>query len=360
MTMIVSDILWHNESTNETQIWFMNEHQIARRATVLGEDGNAAFIGLPWSIVGTSDFNRDRNASVLWHNESTNETQIWFMDEQWVARRATVLGEDGNAAFVGLPWSIVGTSDFNGDGNADILWHNESTNETQIWFMNEHQIARRATVLGEDGNTAFVGLPWSIVGTSDFNRDGRVINPVSNFTFAADISVGNRNRLIARHRFALASVNACNNLSEQERGALRQAYQRRIHHTTLNQPGVNASATVGGSTINVNFGVLFPQGDREISQTLIHEMMHCAGFTHPDRRNPPAGRSCSAPDPNLFDCPNDNGQYYGTPPLRAEFCIAGSQSDVRSRLERKAAIENCVIDEEGVATIYTAGPLSVT
>jgi hypothetical protein len=30
-----------------------------------------------------------------------------------VTRRATVLGEDGKAALVGLPWSIVGTGDFN-------------------------------------------------------------------------------------------------------------------------------------------------------------------------------------------------------------------------------------------------------
>lgn len=53
--------------------------------------------------------------------------------------------------------------------SAAILWHNASTSETQIWFMNEHHVVKRATVLGEDGNTAFVGLPWSIVGTDDFN-----------------------------------------------------------------------------------------------------------------------------------------------------------------------------------------------
>lgn len=80
-------------------------------------------------------------------------------------------------------------------------------------------------------------------------------------------------------------------------------------------------------------------------------MMHCAGFTHPDRRDPPPGRDCSAPDPYVFDCPNDNGVYYGTPPLRAEFCIAGDQSDVQSRLSAKAENESCSIDAEGVATL---------
>ncbi|WP_345672532.1 hypothetical protein, partial [Streptomyces phyllanthi] len=173
------------------------------------------------------------------------------------------------------------------------------------------------------------------------------------FTFAGDISAANREKLIDRHKFALSRVSGCNNLSPEERRRLRQTYNRPIYHTTLNNPNANGSARVGGSQLNVNFGVLFPQGDEEISQTLIHEMMHCAGFTHPTRRDPPPGSSCAEPNPVVFDCPNDNGMYYGTPPLRAEFCIAGDQSDVISRLESKAGEESCVIDEDGVATIHT-------
>ena len=176
---------------------------------------------------------------------------------------------------------------------------------------------------------------------------------LDHFTFADDISAANRMRLIECHRDGLFSVGRCGNLNEVEKQRLREVYARAIHHTTLNEPGVNASAAVGGSTLNVNFGVLFPQGDEEIAQTLIHEMMHCAGFSHPARRDPPPGSSCAAPNPAVFDCPNDNGVYYGTAPLRAEFCIAGDQSDVRGRLTRKAAQESCTIDEQGVARIRT-------
>ncbi len=88
--------------------------------------------------------------------------------------------------------------------------------------------------------------------------------------------------------------------------------------------------------------------------------MHCAGFGHPDRRDPPEGSSCTAPDPAVFDCPNDNGQYYGTAPLRAEFCIAGDQSDqgapslVMRRLMIKAENESCSIDAGGLATLTTS------
>ncbi|MFB6626333.1 hypothetical protein ACFCWD_19060 [Streptomyces sp. NPDC056374] len=175
---------------------------------------------------------------------------------------------------------------------------------------------------------------------------------LSHFTFANDISVANRNRTIERHRFALTRIAVCSNLSTQEKQKLYEAYDRVIHHTTNTVPDENASASVGGSQLNVNFGVLFPQGDAEISQTLIHEMMHCAGFDHPKRRDPPAGSSCASPDPAIFDCPGDNGVYFGTPPLRAEMCIAGNQSDMRARIKSKEAAESCVIDENGVAKIY--------
>jgi hypothetical protein len=212
-------------------------------------------------------------------------------------------------------------------------------------------------VVGNDGR-AYTSW-WSGGEWSGINDNWRPLAPttLSHFTFAGDISAENRDRLIARHRFALSRISWCNNLTAEEKAKLNEVYQRAIHHTTLNDANANASAQVGGSQLNVNFGVLFPQGDEEISQTLIHEMMHCAGFRHPARRDPPAGSSCAAPNPAVFDCPNDNGQYYGTPPLRAEFCIAGDQSDVLRRLEHKASDEKCHIGDDGIATIYKSSRL---
>jgi hypothetical protein len=163
-----ADILWHNSSTGEIQIWFMNGFKVASRATVLGEDGSPTFIGPPFSIVGVGDFNKDGNADILWHNSSTGEIQIWFMNGFKVASRATVLGEDGSPTFIGPPFSIVGAGDFNQDGNADILWHNSSTGEIQIWFMNTSKVAGRATVLGENSSPSFIGPPWSIASAGTF------------------------------------------------------------------------------------------------------------------------------------------------------------------------------------------------
>jgi hypothetical protein len=176
-------------------------------------------------------------------------------------------------------------------------------------------------------------------------------NIFTNFTFDPSITAAQRATLLERHCFAIHRSCGCGNLQGQERANLMQAYQRPIFHGIESRPGVNASAIVNGNQLLVNFNVLFPQGANEIAQTLIHEMMHCAGYRHPTRRDPAPPMSCAIPNPALFDCPFDGGQYYGTEPLRAEICIAGNQSDVNRILE-KATDEKCIIDEQGVASIY--------
>ena len=162
-------LAWHNSATNETQIWFMDAERLVRRRTVLGQDGTVAFVGPPWRITGTED----TQTHIVWHNNTTNETQIWFLDDSRVVRRGTVLGEDGAPAFVGPPWRIVATSNADGDGLLQIVWHNSATNETQIWFMNDALVMGRGTVLDESGAPAFVGPPWTIVGAGDLDGNGR-------------------------------------------------------------------------------------------------------------------------------------------------------------------------------------------
>lgn len=180
--------------------------------------------------------------------------------------------------------------------------------------------------------------------------DAYTTSPVANFTYDDSISQANRLTLRLRHTFALTRGRNCTNLNDTERADVVRVYQRQISHTTSTDPDANASAFINGSEIAVNFGNLLPRGDREISQTLLHEMMHCAGYEHPVRRDPPLGTPCGAG----FDCPGDNGPYYGTAPLRAEFCIGGVQSDqgFAATINLPSTRGNpCVIDEEGTASI---------
>lgn len=142
---------------------------------------------------------------------------------------------------------------------------------------------------------------------------------MTNFTFDQAITPAQRATLLERHSWAyFRGRHDTTNLTAQERADLAVAYAKPIAHGVNNDPNANASSIVGGAQIWVNFTNLFPLGDNEISQTLIHEIMHSAGYRHPVRIDPPA--------PNA-DRPGDNGPYYGSPPLRAELCIAGVQSD---------------------------------
>ncbi len=169
-----SDLLWYNSATGETQLWFMDGHVRRDRATVVDERGNAILIGLPWSIVATSDMDKDvqGQSDIVWHNSASGETQVWIMNRHQIVRRATVRDEKGNAMLVSAPWRIVGANDIDGSSRADLVWHNGASGETQVWFMKTHRIVGRATVLGENGRPALVGLPWRVAGTNDFDRDG--------------------------------------------------------------------------------------------------------------------------------------------------------------------------------------------
>ena len=169
--MVNAQIFWHNSQTQGMEIWFMNGPRVASRATVLGETGQPTFVGPPWNIVGVGGNVNRLDANIFWHNSQTQETQIWFMEGARVALRATVLGETDQPTFVGPPWYIVGVGDINAQRGADILWHNSQTQGMEIWFMADEHVLSRATVLGETGQPTFVGPPWSIVAVGDFDGD---------------------------------------------------------------------------------------------------------------------------------------------------------------------------------------------
>ncbi|MFE1787846.1 hypothetical protein ACFW7J_05440 [Streptomyces sp. NPDC059525] len=167
------DVLWHNASTNETQIWYMNGYRIDERRSVLEEGGSPTHVGAPWEIAGTADFDQSGSPDILWHNTSTNETQIWYMFGNSIRSRRSVLEEGGSPTHVGAPWEIAGVAGVNPYGGTDIFWHNTRTNETQIWYMNGNsRIAARRRVLEESGSPTHVGAPWEIAGTADFDQHG--------------------------------------------------------------------------------------------------------------------------------------------------------------------------------------------
>jgi hypothetical protein len=170
-----ADILWCNSSTLETQIWTMDGHRITARAPITSEDGRLAMtVGPPWEIIGLGNFNRNGRTDILFRNTADNQVQVWLMDGSRIESRQPLLAEDGRAHMtIGPPWEVVGIGDFKGKGGADILFRNTVDNQTQVWFMDGHQVVDRQPLIAEDGRPETIAPPWEVIGVGDFNQDGR-------------------------------------------------------------------------------------------------------------------------------------------------------------------------------------------
>jgi uncharacterized protein YbdZ (MbtH family) len=154
-----SDIAWRN-TNGDAAIWLMNTTpsggaQILS-TTDLGNVSNRR------QIVGQRDFNGDGNADLLWSN-TNGDSGIWLMNGAQVLRSI-------NLGVVPSGWSIVGTGDFNGDGYGygDILWRN-ANGDTAIWLMTGTTTQVQAVAMVDLG---VVPTSWNIAGTGDFNGDG--------------------------------------------------------------------------------------------------------------------------------------------------------------------------------------------
>jgi hypothetical protein len=108
------------------------------------------------------DFNGDGQADLLWRKSTTGENYLYPMNG------ATILGGEGYLRTVAdLSWRITGYGDFNGDGRADVLWRNAVTGENYVYFMDG------TTIAGEGYLRTVADLNWKVAAIGDFNGDGK-------------------------------------------------------------------------------------------------------------------------------------------------------------------------------------------
>ena len=115
--------------------------------------------GPGWHIAGRADFNGDGNPDILWRNQSTGEMAVWYMSG------SALLSEHQFTTAPDSAWDVVGVGDFNGDGSPDILLRNQFTGDVRVWYL------KGPAVIGQD-SVAKVGGDWDIFGAGDFNGDG--------------------------------------------------------------------------------------------------------------------------------------------------------------------------------------------
>ena len=145
------DWVLYNASTQQTAIYYMNNN--VRIASPYGPTLPAGS-----KLVAVADFNRDGHPDYLLFNPSTRQTAIWYLSGV-----THVAGAAGPTLYSG--WQMVGTGDFNKDGKPDWVLYNASTQQTAIYYMNNN-----VRIASPYGPTLPAGS--KLVAVADFNRDG--------------------------------------------------------------------------------------------------------------------------------------------------------------------------------------------
>ena len=157
------DLVWQNDATQQVVVWYLGGPQ---GNTLLGTNYLAQDYVAGWTVVATGDINGDGKPDLVWQNDA-RQVAVWYMGG---AQGNTFLWSDWLSSTGVTDWRVVGTGDFNGDGRLDLLWQHDWTRQAVVWYMG-----------GTNGNifqslgwlTSSDVYGWTLVGTGDFNSDGK-------------------------------------------------------------------------------------------------------------------------------------------------------------------------------------------
>jgi hypothetical protein len=153
------DLLWQHELDGRLAVWTMNG------ITQLGGEVVAQVTDPSWRIAGTGDLDADGQHDLVWQNSADGRVAAWLMNGT-VIREGTPLSIP---QVLDLEWRIAAVDDFNGDGHADLMWSRKGSADLAVWIMDGVQVLFAAQVPGWLPQGA-----WQAAGTGDFDGDGNI------------------------------------------------------------------------------------------------------------------------------------------------------------------------------------------
>jgi hypothetical protein len=118
--------------------------------------------GPDWRLAGTGDFNRDGNPDLLFQH-TDGQLVVWHMNGVGLASVSFL-----DPSRPGQPgWRVASVVDFHGAGVADLLLQNDD-GELALWLMDG--VKMKASTLLRPARPSDPG--WRLVGSADFNHDG--------------------------------------------------------------------------------------------------------------------------------------------------------------------------------------------
>jgi hypothetical protein len=152
-------MVWRNYATGQNLAWFLADGVKTSTDKVLPTVGD-----LNWEIVAVDDFNQDNAPDLVWRNNVSGQNLIWYFDNNF-----NKLYESALATVADVNWRIEGAGDFSNDDQADLLWRNRATGQVLAWQLTTLSPVR-FDVTPKPG---LVGSDWKLVsGSTDFNADG--------------------------------------------------------------------------------------------------------------------------------------------------------------------------------------------
>jgi len=117
-----------------------------------------------------SDFNADGNSDLLFQNPSTGQLALWYVNKSSQAGGAFIYPAQNPT------WKAVGVADFDADGHPDILFQNSSTGQLAIWYMNNNYLKGAAFVYPSQDPA------WQAVAVADQSTPGQPVIVFQNST----------------------------------------------------------------------------------------------------------------------------------------------------------------------------------
>jgi hypothetical protein len=108
------------------------------------------------------DFNGDGQVDILWHQNASGDNVAWHMNgtnrigHSWLPKLKDTL------------WYLAGVGDFNRDGFVDILWRHSRVGQVVAWHMNG------TDVIGHSWLPTLSDSRWRIGGIGDLDKDGEL------------------------------------------------------------------------------------------------------------------------------------------------------------------------------------------
>ncbi|MBV9227213.1 MAG: VCBS repeat-containing protein, partial [Acidobacteriaceae bacterium] len=172
--VVQSQVLWHNTATGQLTAWTLDaQGRVTSTQPLSAQCAASTGCSQSWKVIGTLDSNRDGVDDVLFYNATTGELQAWLLNSTGAVTGTQSLSRQcGASDGCSQNWKPVGVGDFNGDGNQDVLWHNDVTGQLQAWLLNGGQITSTLTFAQVCRVSEGCWPRWQIIAIGDFNSDG--------------------------------------------------------------------------------------------------------------------------------------------------------------------------------------------